>query len=69
VALVSVMTYFFFSFEHRSRPVRRTADLGRWLMMIAFGAMFGSTVMARLSLFIGRLWFLFAEWIHLIPRA
>ena len=68
LTLVSVMTYFFFSFEHRSRGVRRTADLGRWLMMIAFGAMFGSTVMARMSLFIGRLWFLFAEWIHLIPR-
>ena len=66
ITLVSVMTYFFFSFEHRAKPVRKTADLGRWLMMIAFGAMFGSTVMARLSLFIGRLWFLFAEWIHLV---
>jgi hypothetical protein len=69
ITLVSVMAYFFFSFEHRARSVRRTADLGRWLMMIAFGAMFGSTVMARLSLFIGRLWFLFAEWIRLIPGA
>jgi hypothetical protein len=69
VALVSVMTYFFFSFEHRAKPVRASADLGRWLMMIAFGAMFGSTVMARMSLFIGRLWFVFSEWIHLIPRS
>jgi len=68
VALVSVMTYFFFSFEQKSRAVQRTAGLGRWLMMIAFGAMFGSTVMARLSLFIGRLWYLFAEWLHLIPK-
>jgi hypothetical protein len=66
VALVSVMTYFFFSFEQRRKAVRNTAGLGRWLMMIAFGAMFGSTVMARLSLFIGRLVFLFGEWIHLI---
>jgi hypothetical protein len=40
--------------------------MGRWLMMIAFGAMFGSTVMARMSLFIGRLSFLFGDWIHLI---
>lgn len=69
VALVSVMTYFFFSFEHRAKPVRASADLGRWLMMIAFGAMFGSTVMARLSLFIGRLSFMVSDWIHLLPRS
>lgn len=66
VTLVSVMTYFFFSFEHKNPGVRRAAALGRWLMMIAFGAMFGSTVMARMSLFIGRLDFLFREWIPLI---
>ena len=66
VTLITVMTYFFFSFEQRSKTVRVTADTGRWLMMIAFGAMFGSTVMARMSLFIGRLWYLFAEWIHLV---
>ena len=66
ITLVSVMTYFFFSFEHRAKVVRRTSDLGRWLMMIAFGAMFGSTVMARMSLFIGRLWFIFAEWLGFI---
>jgi hypothetical protein len=66
VCLVSVMTYFFFSFEQKSKAVRGTANVGRWLMMIAFGAMFGSTVMARMSLFIGRLVFLFQDWIHLI---
>jgi hypothetical protein len=66
VCLLSVMTYFFFSFEQKTPAVKRTAMLGRWLMMIAFGAMFGSTVMARLSLFIGRLDFLFRDWIHLI---
>lgn len=68
VCLVSVLTYFFFSFEQRNRAVRATAATGRWLMMVAFGAMFGSTVMARMSLFIGRLTFLFQEWIHLIPK-
>jgi hypothetical protein len=67
VTLVSVMTYFFFSFEHKNRGVQNAATLGRWLMMVAFGAMFGSTVMARLSLFIGRLDYLFREWVHLIP--
>jgi hypothetical protein len=65
---VSVLTYFLFSFEHQSLLVRRAAQCGRWVMMIGFGAIFGSTVMARLSLFIGRLLFLFRDWIHLIPR-
>lgn len=66
VTLLCVMTYFFFSFEQKRASVRNAATLGRWLMMIAFGAMFGSTVMARLSLFIGRLDYLFREWIHWI---
>jgi hypothetical protein len=68
VILVSVLTYFLFSFEHQNLLVRRTAQLGRWVMMIGFGAIFGSTVMARLSLFIGRLLFLFRDWIHWIPE-
>jgi hypothetical protein len=68
VILVSVLTYFLFSFEHQNLLVRRTAQTGRWLMMIGFGAIFGSTVMARLSLFIGRLVFLFRDWIHWIPQ-
>jgi len=66
LCIVAVITYFFFSFEQRTRLVRNTATMGRWLMMVAFGAMFGSTVMARMSLFIGRLDFLFRDWIHLI---
>lgn len=68
VCLVAVLTYFFFSFEQRNKAVRGTATAGRWLMMVAFGAMFGSTVMARMSLFIGRLTFLFQDWIHLIHK-
>jgi len=66
--LVCVLTYFLFSFEHQSLLVRRAAQTGRWVMMIGFGAIFGSTVMARLSLFIGRLLFLFRDWIHWIPQ-
>jgi len=35
--------------------------------MFAFGAMFGSTVMARMSLFIGRLDFLLTDWQPIVP--
>jgi hypothetical protein len=31
--------------------------------MMGFGAIFGNTIMARFSLFIGRVYFLFADWL------
>lgn len=64
LTLLSVMTYFFFSFRHSKPGIRQTAVAGRWLLMIAFGAAFGSTVMARFSLFIARLKFLLLDWLQ-----
>ena len=58
VILLAVMSYFFFSFEHKNHVTSAPAKLGRWCLMFAFGAMFGSTVMARMSLLIGRVYFL-----------
>ncbi len=50
----SVLFYFFFSIEHAGvgKAVART---GIMFLMISFGAAFGYTVMARMSLLIGRL--------------
>jgi hypothetical protein len=71
VILVTVMSYFFFSIPYRGRFGRnlgRVSFVGRWFLMIAFGAMFGNTVMARISLFIGRVYFLLNDWLgHYIP--
>jgi hypothetical protein len=66
IILLTVMSYFFFSVPHEGkfgRALGRSAGLGRWFLMIAFGAMFGNTVMARISLFIGRVQFLLSDWI------
>jgi hypothetical protein len=49
-----VLFYFFFSIEH-SGPGKVVARTGIVFLMIAFGAAFGYTVMARMSLLIGRL--------------
>lgn len=46
--------------------VSASSYLGRLVLMVTFGAVFGSTVMARLGLFIPRLELLFRDWIHLI---
>lgn len=66
LTLICVMVYFFFSFRHEKQAIRGTARMGRWLLMIAFGATFGSTVMARFSLLIDRIHFLLADWLHLV---
>jgi hypothetical protein len=63
VIIVSVMTYFFFSFEHRNKALQTTARTGRLMLMFAFGAIFGSTVMARMALLIDRVWFLMNKWL------
>jgi hypothetical protein len=63
--LLTVMAYFFFSFEHNSRIKRAPAAMGRWVLMFAFGAMFGATVMARMALLIGRITFLL-QCVHLM---
>jgi len=63
VILLAAMSYFFFSFEHKSVAIKSTAAAGRWFLMIGFGAMFGATVMGRMTLFIGRLNFLLNQWV------
>ncbi len=53
VGVVSVLFYFFFSIEHTG-VVHRIARVGIYFLMVSFGAAFGYTVMARMSLLIGR---------------
>ena len=65
VGVVSVLIYFFFSVDHTG-VVGRISRVGIWFLMISFGAFFGYTIMARLSLLIGRVTFLFSDWLHLI---
>ena len=60
--VLSVLSYFFFSFELKSRLVKGVNLSGRWLLMIGFGAIFGSTVMGRFALVIDRMFFIWIEW-------
>ncbi len=47
------LAYFYFSAEHKG-ILGGMAKVGIWSLMIGFGATFGYTVMARISLLIGR---------------
>ena len=68
VILVSVVTYFFFAFEQKNKAVLGTARFGRFVLMFAFGAIFGSTIMTRMALLIDRMYFLFVEWLRIAPQ-
>ncbi len=65
VGTFSGLVYFFFSKEHKG-AFGATAKVGIWFIMITFGASFGYTVMSRMSLLIGRMDFLFSDWLGLI---
>lgn len=56
------LVYFYFSKPHKGF-LGSTARLGIWFLMISFGASFGYTVMARISILIGRMQFLINDWI------
>ena len=58
VGVVTGLMYFYFSKEHKNTLWGKTAKIGIYVLMISFGAAFGYTVMARVSLLVGRvLWF------------
>lgn len=65
IMVTTALFYFYFSKEFKN-PVPSTAQqIGRYVLMAAFGASFGSTVMARMTLLIGRLQFLLLTWLGL----
>jgi hypothetical protein len=59
-----VLIYFFFSVEHRG-VVGGFARLGIWVLMVAFGAGFGYTVMGRIALLVMRFQFLVRDWLNI----
>lgn len=57
VGLFTGLIYFYFSVPHEGWFFGGAARVGIWVLMIALGASFGYTVMARVSLLIGRVQF------------
>ncbi|GAI13370.1 unnamed protein product [marine sediment metagenome] len=63
--VLCTLSYFYFSKEHKG-VLGVTSKIGIIFIMIGFGAAFGYTVMARISLLIGRLQFLLGDWLGII---
>ncbi len=66
LTLICVLSYFLFSFDVKNRVLRNATTMGRYLLMIGFGAIFGSTVMMRFTLLIDRMYFIFDQWLKSI---
>jgi hypothetical protein len=65
VGVLCTLTYFYFSREHKG-VIGVTSRIGIIFVMVGFGAAFGYTVMARVSLLIGKLQFLLGDWLGII---
>ena len=63
VTVLACISYFFFSFEIKGKFLKGMNTLGRWLLMVGFGAIFGATVMARFALEIDRMAYIWLEWL------
>ena len=64
IGVLSSLTYFYFSVEHKGLIIGSAARVGIWVLMITFGATFGYTVMARVSLLVGRVMFFQDVWMR-----
>ena len=65
VGVICSIFYFFFSREHKG-ALKVASETGIIFIMVGFGASFGYTVMARMSLLIGRLQFVLRDWLGVI---
>ncbi|MGB3478411.1 MAG: hypothetical protein WBB67_04555 [bacterium] len=65
IGVLCSLSYFYFSKEHKG-VLGVSSRIGIFFVMVGFGAAFGYTVMARISLLIGRLQFLLGDWLGII---
>jgi hypothetical protein len=63
LSLFTALLYFFFSIRTDRALLRAPMRLGRVMLMVCLGAMFGNTVMTRMAYLIERLQFLYEDWL------
>jgi adenosine/AMP kinase len=67
VGVVTALSHFIFTQEKMHEgTIGMVPKLGRWLMLLAFGASFGNTIMSRFGMYQGRIIFLLREWLQII---
>lgn len=64
--LICVIIYFLFAFEQKHKFIQNASKAGRYILMGAFGSIFGSTIMTRMALLIDRIHFLLHDWLNFV---
>jgi len=65
IAIIGTLMYFFFTVKRDNPVMVIGSTFGRWTIMIALGAAFGSTALFRLSLLLGRIQYIFGDWLQI----
>ncbi len=66
---ICALVYFYFTARPQSiggRVAQGMGTVGKWILMVTFGAVFGNVVMGRVSLLVGRVQFLLGDWLQVI---
>ena len=67
VGVVTALSHFIFTQEKMHEgTLGMVPKLGRWMMLLAFGASFGNTIMSRFGMYQGRIIFLLRDWLQVI---
>jgi hypothetical protein len=67
VGCIAALSHFIFTYEGMHKgTLGFVPKLGRWMMLMAFGASFGNTVMTRFGMYQGRILFLLRDWLQIV---
>jgi hypothetical protein len=68
IGTICVIVYFFFTIKREALrgSIGILSQIGRYFMMVGFGAVFANIVLSRATLFFSRMVFLLSEWLGLV---
>ena len=67
IGVVTALSHFIFTNERMHQgTIGWVPKVGRWMMLLAFGASFGNTIMSRFGMYQGRIIFLLRDWLQII---
>lgn len=67
VGVITALSHFIFTYEGMHKGALGVLPkVGRWMMLMAFGASFGNTVMTRFGMYQGRILFLLRDWLGIV---
>ena len=67
IGVITALSHFIFTQEKlHVGTVGWIPKVGRWMMLLAFGASFGNTIMSRFGMYQGRVVFLLRDWLQVI---